>query len=283
MNPWQLTQDMIYRLNPTNLKWGEGNDEAVLSRVIAAPAPPGFFRHDSVTPYALLQLESGRGNEEHPADLIEEARWSLYLLAGNATEQSGAAPVVGGNRVNLGSSRGRGLLEVEPLVQKAIFNATGLYARPRAISTRPPSIPDELQGLVVMRALEIVASRIPALPAYAPVQRLKSTAAGGGNVTLTWGAAPSRYDLVGYTWRRAAGSTAPSTPASGTFVESTTPSLSDSPGAGTWSYAIWWAFDATRDPFTGKGVYPVAANRWSSQQSSQAGLVYLGAEITVAA
>jgi hypothetical protein len=286
VSPYQITQQLIALFSPRNVSvatWPDAPNEPLLSRIVAAPPPAGYFRHDLVAPFGLLAVEAFRAHDEHPADLIEEARWTLYLCAGNATQQAGSGAVVGGNRSSLGSSKGRGLLEVEPLVSQAIFDAVGLTARPRADGMRILSIPDELGGVVVMRPLSLVATRVPALSDYAPVRRLKSPT----STTLTWAAPPLRYDLVGYTWARASGGTAPATPAGGTFVPGTAASfaggvtLTDSPGAGTFSYSIFWSYDATIDPYTGTGTVPIAPNRWSSQQSAQAGLVYLPASLTV--
>lgn len=256
--------------------------ERVLSRVAVTPGTPDFFKRDAVAPFVLIHPEAGRPHPEHPADLVEEARWTAYLFAANATDQAGGAAVVGGNRGGLSTSRGRGLLEVAPLLEGAILASTGLVARARPGGRQPVAVAGRMEGVLAEVALEVMATRLPALPDYAPVRKLAGSGS-AGDVSLTWEAAPARWDLVGYTWVRASGSVAPASPAGGTFVASTTPSLDDSPGAGTWSYSIFWTFDATRDPYTRIGTAPVAPNAWSSQRSARSGLMWLPASLTVAA
>jgi hypothetical protein len=286
VNTEQLAQQIVSVLNPSNFKWGVGLNEAVLSRVIVGPVADGFFQHDFVTPCAVLHVESTKDHDEHPADLIEEQRFTLYIFAANASEQSGSAAIVGGNRAELGSSRGRGLLEIEPLVKAKIFNQLGLVARPRTTGGQPTAVGGKLGGLVAERALEIVATRIPSFPDYASIRKLAGSAS-VGLVTLTWSPAIAQYALVGYTWRWAAGATAPTTPTGGTrgaFVADVAATgLSDTPPSGQGSYSVFWAYDVTVDPFSGNGVAPTAPNAWSSFQTAQDGLVYVPASITVTA
>jgi len=407
MNIDQITQQLVASLNPTNLVWPGTGGEPVLSRVVVGPVPEGFFQHDFVSLCAILHVESSLDNDEHPADLVEEAKWSLWLFAENAGSQSGGDAVVGGNRHSLLSSRGRGLLEIEPLVKAQIFNTLGLTARPRSKSGTPTNYAGKMAGVVAQRALEISATRIPSLPSFGAVQQLAlaapssergafsitnntivsgahfvvawddagggphsvtgiagtdfavgatafdtatnyvafltangtftaslhALATGGGGVGIyanalspgysvagsvtpghgttwtslppalhfSWAPAPLRYDLVGYTWRRASGVTPPAAPTSGSaggFVAGTAASFSgsvsfiDTPSEGVWSYSFFWAYDVTTDPYTGTNGTPPGTpspNAWSSSQSSQdnglgntpPGLLYLPASLTV--
>lgn len=286
MNPLQMTMQVISTLAGTtsgtpNFTWPDSPNEAVFSRVLAGVGVPSdFFQQDAAAPYAFLHVDATRDHEEFPADLVDEQRWTLYMFAANASSQSGGEAVVGGNRESLGSSRGRGLLEVESLVKAALFNSLGLVARPRTGGAQPVNVAGKQSGLIAERVLDIVATRLPSFPDYNRVQKLLASVA-GGVVSLSWAAPSTRYDLVGFTWAKASGSTAPTSPSAGTFVAGTTHVLSDSPGAGTWSYSIWNSYDATVDPFTGTGVVPVAANRWSSSQTAQNGVVYYAASVTV--
>lgn len=295
MNVFQTAQQLVWALNQDNFKWptvgAEGVQEPVLSRVVVGPQAPDFFHQDFAAPAAILHVERGQDDREHPADVVDEQRFTLYLFTSNPSETSGSAAVVGGNRQDLGSSRGRGLLEIEPLVKSQIFNMTGLRARPVTVGGNPTDSAGRMQGAIAERALEIVVRRLPSFPDYGPIQRLKASG-GAGSVALTWAAPPNRYDLVGYTVVRKAGATAPTTPADGTatFVAGTAASFAggvtynDAPGAGTWSYSVFWAYDSTTDPFTGVNGSPPGTpnpNAWSSSQSSQSGLAYLPASVTI--
>lgn len=262
MNVQQLTQQLVAILSPQNFFWPDPPSEPVLARVGVVPGQPDFFSMDAAAPFALIHPEAARDHPEHPADLVEEARWSIYLFAANATDQAGGAGIVGGNRTALGSSIGRGVLEVEPRVQSQILSQLGLTARPRAIGAQAPGVSGKLPGLVADRALDVVATRIPKQPDWAPVTKLLASS-GGGTVTLTW-TLPRRFDLIRVVVRRgAANGAAPPDPFSGASVPVTgiVETITDTPGAGTWAYSVWAAYDATIDPATGNGAE--SSNRYS--------------------
>lgn len=294
MNPQQFSEQIVWSIGAIvsgtpNLAWPETPFEAVLGKAMAGvEIPADFFSQDAVAPFAFVHIDATQDNEEVPPDVIEEQRFTIYMFAMNATDMAGGAAVVGGNRESLGSSKSRGLAEVEPLVKGQLFRMLSLVGRARTRSAQPIALAGKMAGLIAQRALDVIVTRMPGYPDYTPVDKLLATASGGGAVALSWAAAPSRYDIVGYTWARAAGSTAPTSPVGGTFVASTNPSLSDAPGAGTFSYAIFWAFDATKDPLTGTGDINKATgapipNRWSSSQTAQNGVLYLPASVTVVA
>lgn len=284
MNPWQLTQTLVSLLSPANLAWPDSPAEPILGRVGVWPGVGGdFFAMDAVVPFALVHPETTRSNEEHPADLVDEARWSIFLFAGNASEQAGGPALVGGSRASLGSSKGRGILEVEGRVKIALFDELGLVARLRSGGTQPPDVAGRQAGFGAQRALEIVATHLPALPAYAPIQQLLASSPSAGHVTLTWAALSStRYDLVGVTVVYKSGATAPTSPTDGTaaFTAGAPTSATVATGTGMFSFAVFWAYDATVDPFSGIGTTPVAANRWSSSETAQNGTLYLPATAT---
>jgi len=81
---------------------------------------------------------------------------------------------------------------------------------------------------------------------YPPPSRFAAVdAAGGGDTDLTWTLAPGRWDRNAIILRRAAGSTAPTSETSGTgvTVAAEATSVTDSPGAGTFSYALFQEYD----------------------------------------
>lgn len=252
MNPWQLTQNLVWWLSQPQFVW-PGGGEPVLGRVGVTVDAPTFNVLDQVVPSVLIRPERTVAHPEHPADLEEEARWSLVLYAMNATDQAGGAAIVGGNRKSTTSSEGRGLLEVEPLVRAQIqqaFLAAGV--RPRIVSA-PATVPEALKGVLAARAYEVLATRFPVQPTYAGVTRLLATLVGGA--TLTWTPVPSRWDLVGYQVNRATGSTPPATPSDGTVLTATLPPNAsgyvDSTGGAGKAYSVFGIYDGTVDPFTG--------------------------------
>lgn len=381
MNQNQLAQQIVMALNQTLFRWPTGLQEPILSRVVVGPGvdPRNM---DAAMPWAIVHVEQGRDHAENPADLIEEARLTLYLFAGNATNQAGQAAVVGGNRFAIGSSRGMGLGDIEPLIKAQIFNQLGLIARPRSTGGQPVAVAGQMGGLLAERALDITATRIPSFPDYAGIRKLLSlNTSSGAGIVFNWSPMLSpRYDLVGYSWASAAGATAPTDPTAGTFVqadgtktviitilgtaitgytaylftgsgayfatlsgasvnaiasnlaaditdlgpgsgtiftatasgnvvtvtlasantsgrlvglidEGATPgqaSLRNNSGlavtglaTGQRSFSFWWAYDFTKDPWTGDGVFPVAPNAYSGYRTAQGGLVYVPASMTI--
>jgi hypothetical protein len=202
----------------------------ILGRVAVTAQEPTFGLLDQVAPSVLIRPERGTPHGEHPADLEEEARWTVTLYALNATDQAGGAAVVGGNRTVPGTpgspivlpppdSLGRGLLEIEPLLRAQIQQAfVGANVRPR-ITSIPAVVPEALQGLLAARAFEVTATRFPVQLSYANVTKLAATLVGG--VTLTWAPVPSRWDLVAYQVNRANGANAISRPDQGTVLTTT--------------------------------------------------------------
>jgi hypothetical protein len=171
MNPSQLANQLVSLLGP-NFKWPGGGREFVFNRVMVDPDQAGPFHADVVLPACFVHVEAGKDTDEHPADLIEEQRFTISMFAANPTDQAGGAAVVGGNRDDLGSSRNRGLLEIEPLVKKQLFNAIGLTARPRTTGQQPTLYAGKMGGVIAGRALEVVATRLPSLPDFPSPARI---------------------------------------------------------------------------------------------------------------
>jgi len=271
-----VTNQLISILSgPTPLKWADGLKEPMLSRVAAGvKAPPDFFHQAAVAPFAFIHVETTRDPAENAGDVIEEQRWGLYLFAANTTSQSGGEAVLGGNRVDLGSSRGRGVVEIEPFIKGAIASQLGFVARPRPQGAQPTSDAGRELSAIAERTLDIIASNFPTFPFYPPVRLLKGATAAAISFTL-----PTRYDVVGYSWSK--GGTDPTV---ATFVAAAPGAAIAFPGgSGAGTYTFFAAFDCTVDPYTGLGVTPpVVPNRWSSQQTVRNGLVYEGLAITVA-
>ena len=159
----------------------------------------------------------------------------------------GEPAVSGGTRTSgIGSSVGRGVLEVEARVRAAI-HAARLGVRFRVSSGSgidPRDAPGP--GVVAQSSFRVTASRVPVEPFYHPP--ILPVASGGfGSASLAWTSPPTRFDRFGIMVRRLAGFNLPTTttgdqivaPSSGAGVTS----YLDSPAAGTYSYGIWAAYD----------------------------------------
>lgn len=86
---------------------------------------------------------------------------------------------------------------------------------------------------------------------FPPPRRFRGTASGSGNASLLWTLPPTaRFDYRRCILRRASGSTPPGSATSGTGVSlggspdgASATSVTDNPGAGTWSYSLFAAYN----------------------------------------
>lgn len=251
MNSFQATSNLVNYLNQANFTWPT-TTTPVLGRVAVTVNAPTFNALDQIAPSVLIRPDRSTPHGEHPAEIEEEARWTVTLYVLNATDQAGGAAVVGGNRTSQLKSEGRGLLEIEPLLRAQIYQAfLAAGVRPR-ITEQPATVPEPLQGLLAARAFLVTATRFPVQPTFSNVTFLLATTTGGA--TLTWTAPPARWDLVALQVNRATGSTAPATPSSGSVLTSTlSPTATgyvDSGGGTGKSYSVFGVFDETANPFT---------------------------------
>lgn len=83
----------------------------------------------------------------------------------------------------------------------------------------------------------------------------------GGDATLAWRVPPDRFDRFRVRLRRAAGATAPATSTDGTNVAiaDLATGVTDSPGAGEFSYALFGQYDETQGK--DRGGTPATAER----------------------
>lgn len=257
--------------------------EPVFARVGVTSNPAEFDVLDSAMPLALVVPESEEDNAEHP-DIVDEARWTVLLFAANANDQAGGAALVGAVRKSLGvSSEGRGVLDLGPISANAILAAClTLGVRPRVKGAKAPTS-TRIRGVVAARALDVLVTRLPQQPAFAPVRQLLGVSAGGHTVTLTWALPPDRWDLVGVVVRRGtSGGAVPSSPTAGTnvAVSGLPTGVTDSPGAGTWPYAVFGAYDSTRDPTSGARDPSKPVTDYSGSQAAGSTFTYYSATLS---
>lgn len=307
MSVQQLVQGIVYALSGTAARvpftWPDLNQlgnpgEPVLGRVFVAAVVSShdMQTRDAVVPFAIVRPGAVKWSREHPEAWADEVRLTLILIGANANDQAGGAAIVGATRAGQGSSQGRGLLDVEAAVLGRLAstpNASGgapLSLRPAGETAMPPEVA-KMEGLVVARAIEVVAVRVPAQPTFAPVRRpvaLKS----GSDAAMTWQAPPDTYDLVGILVARSSGTTPPATPSGAGITQLTTlgPAATGytdpNPGSGTWSYSLFGVFDTGRDPATGiRAQGTPLVDRYSGFTSvapgSTAAFVYAPATATV--
>jgi len=191
--------------------------------------------------------DSDPGNDEEPGSVGIE--FSVVVVVANAQDQHGETALIGSQRTT--GSTGRGLLEVEELVKLALLQkgpASGLPIVFRGSTTSEPITHSSLGYIVIgtyrFRAVGTVARTYQRPGGFAAT-------AGAGSVALFWSAA-TRWDHRRFILRRASGSTAPATSASGTGVTlggtpdgASATSVTDTLAAGTYSYSLFAAYDDT--------------------------------------
>ena len=193
-------------------------------------------------------------------DLIRQSI-TVTLVTAVPGDAIGENPIIGANVPDRTKSEGRGILELEEELFAAIefLNTdTGVVIEHAATGAARPSLDDEI-GYIVSRDYTFEAW-VTADRFYHPCYKLSATG-GSGQVSLTWGLPPDRYDRYRVVLRRASGSTAPSSVTAGTGVTlsgNLATSVTDSGlSAGTYSYALFAQYDETN-------ATPSQADRTSS-------------------
>lgn len=211
-------------------------------------------------PFAAIVPQDGAADPDEPK--IWTTTLEVTILAQVASDTWGEAVLIGGPRAGgQGSSQGRGLVELEEELRKAIrFLDSTNSVKIRAIgkSAVAAVVAEDLGGYVASRAYryEVLTTDERSYPAPT---RFTAVDATGGDADLAWTLPPDRYDRHALVLRRAAGAVPPATPTAGTDVPvgALVTTLTDSPGAGEFSYALFMGYDELNTPTS-------AADRFSS-------------------
>lgn len=246
MNSWQQLKEMRYLLAAD--VWPDGAGEKVWGGVLATAGVAESYAFTSRLPLVALNLGASVNDDQDP-DYIRQ-QYAARIVVAVAGDMTGEAALIGGSRTGgQGSSRGRGLAELEERFTAKVGQIVGNNGIRIAVVESSAAQAAQLEdlGYVVYRdyVLEGLASRARY---YAPPCRLAATAAGGGNVSLSWTLPATRYDTLSVILRRAAGATAPASATAGTSVSLSSAlatSKTDNPGAGQFSYALFLAYDET--------------------------------------
>lgn len=244
MNTWQCCrqlQDLLLKAT-----WPDGLAEPVFGAVRITSAPVELALGQYVPPVTLIRVASATPDVQEPGLSLQLLDVALVVqVTGDAL---GQAALVGGPRqAGQGGSGGRGLLEVEEELKRAVAKLTGangVRVRSRA-SSRALAAQDETHGYVVFRTYTFEALLADDRD-YPRPENLVAAPQGGGNVDLTWTLQPDRFDRFEVILRRAAGGVPPATPTAGVGVPLSGPlatSVTDSPTPGTFSYALFAGYD----------------------------------------
>lgn len=237
MNPWQMAQQIKHLLEQA--AWSSGTEGLVFgaqgSVVVWAGAPteqvpPGF-------PFALVGIDAGAMDPDEPS-LISQG-FSITIGQVVAGDRLGEFALIGGAAPDLGSSAGRGVLELAERVSDAIQSLTGADGAQilvSGISTAPPSP----LGTGDRRHLAIAELTLTGVCTSQEHYTAPQQIAHNGTVWSWVGTqCSSRYDFVTYRLVRKAGTSAPTSPSDGTVVYTgTTASFTGAATAGN-TYAAF--------------------------------------------
>lgn len=132
--------------------WPTGSMDEVFGAVSISVGATDKALAELRTPIVLITPEDATADDEHP-DLITQS-FALTLIVMVEGDELGEQALVGGPRPELGSSSGRGLLEVEEELLRTVEFLDRTDAVRIRMRTRSAPIPDLVEdlGWIVARA-----------------------------------------------------------------------------------------------------------------------------------
>lgn len=271
VNRWQAIRQLRYRAWAQT--WPAATDGTAGERVCAQPFLSGFTAEQLASAVRAGPLVAfGVGDAEVDAGsaslLTLSVPLTLAVMVNN--DRAAMASLVGGTGLrkvgatDFGqhSSQGRGLLEVEEVILAAIRQGAGDVGIACQVAQAGAAMVGVADGTQLATCEHRLSLRVTADRYYHAPQRV--TLSGG---TLSWALPPDRFDRFKIVVRYASGSTAPSGPTAGTPLtpaSNLATSVATGLSAGTYSFAVFCAYDETRDVVLGQTLSE--AQRYSSQE-----------------
>lgn len=243
MNGWQVAKQLKHILAAAT--WPDSPGNPVFGKVLVSVAPNKDSIGQLRFPFALVVPTSSTADEEEPS--LEVQSFSVRIIQRVASDPWGEAALIGGPRGGgQGASGGRGIMELEEELLKAIKNLDRTNGVRLRVQWRGAvgAAQDEEVGYVAIREYQLEAW-VTTDRHYPAPTRLSGTTPGGGTTVLSWTLPASRYDRKELVLRRAAGATPPATVTSGTGVTvgALATTVSDTPGAAQFSYSLFMGYD----------------------------------------
>lgn len=253
MNTWQNLRQIKKILSERRWDDNAGND-LVFGSVVVTAIPGDNADGHLIRPFVLVKPLNSVADDEEPG-LITQT-FECLLVSAAEGDALGENALIGANTLNRTTSPGRGLLEIEEELKQTIRKLTQVNGIALIVRKVGSVAGGQIRGSGAYTAMRNFTFDLYCTDDkfYHPPPRLTAVdAAGGGNADLTWLLPPTRYDfdpignLGGLVLRRSAGATPPADPTSGTGVAigNFDTSVTDSPGAGQFSYALFAGFDET--------------------------------------
>jgi hypothetical protein len=233
--------------------------------VFISVAPEKEAVQDAVQPVCMIIPSEGQVDPEGNGEQPDYFEGTITLLLFNMVEGDalGERSLIGANR-DTSTPFGHGILELHPdvyAVAAKVTAANGLTLQATSAGQVRSKAVQGDQGNFMLTAQELNFKAIhTTLETYEAARRFRASVA-GGTVSLTWLLPPDRFDTYKPVLRRAAGSTPPASPSAGTGIPlaAGASSKSDTPGAGTWSYSLFMAYDPDNNTPSAEKKYSAAA------------------------
>jgi len=264
MNTWQCLNQLSWLLRTRT--WTDAPNELVFARVLStAGVSSDYAKSELRFPYATVK-PLGYSADEYKRSLKNQ-RIEVGIAAAHSGDRVGEFALMGGQwpaTTPTGGSKGRGLLEIEEELENVVnylAQHNGIRVHVSSASSSDAAV-FQGYGYVIGRTYELEAILTTERTYTSCPRAPTATALGAGQVSLSWTLPAYRFDFHaqntnlptdvdgyaargGVIVRRAAGSTAPSTATSGTGVtlsSSFASSVTDSPGAGQFSYSVFISY-----------------------------------------
>lgn len=232
MNDWQIAQQLAYLAK--QITW-DGSTKVFKSEdVVVSFLDQYLVMKVSHVPALIVRVLNKNTTDANKLRADEqEMNFALDIVHSVPGDQTGDATLLGRNQT--AGVLGKGILEIEEKVQSVLELLTqqnGIEFYSVSSSTPEPSPIGDNRNLAYRRlSFSAWGTRQRTYPR--PI-RFRAT----GSVSLSWTAPPSRYDYTRVeVWRHTSEITSYGT---GTSIYSSTgTSTTNSPGSGTWYYAIF--------------------------------------------
>lgn len=248
MNPWQVVRQLAYL---TKARDWTGTSESVFGRVmLASRIDDDEDLAQGNMPLCVIRPLAGRSDPEfgEEPDLILQDL-AVRLMASVEADPTGETALIGSNYgASLTSSAGAGILQVERELMAAVKRLQDVDGVRCYLKASSVAAVERFHGSVVAIREYRFEALCGAEPYYHPATRLAASDLTGGQASITWTLPPDRFDRYRVVLRRAAGATAPTTISGGSGVTLSgdlATSVTDSPGAGQFSYALFATYDET--------------------------------------
>ena len=239
MNEWQAAKQIQSTVR--GITW-EGGNVLFPAKSVKITAGVEFKKVKHMRcPIFLLKILTGSVDpEHHDSEEFSSSQFQATVFTKVAGDAVGEHAIMGANRQ--GDSRGAGLLEVQAqlFTELKLLNALEGFSL-QLLAVSRTGMETDAMSYVAHRSYLWAADLTLGGKHYPAASGLTAVVV-GGNVTLAWVLPTLRYDLVGAVLRRASGSTAPAAYNAGTGVTLASQldtSVVDTPGSGTWSYALF--------------------------------------------